>query len=333
MVVLIPAYKPDDKLINLIKELKSACDYDIITVDDGGGEEFKAIFDEARNLGVTVLTHEVNKGKGAALKTGFKYIDEHFSSGCVTADADGQHLVKDIIAVANKLNENPENLIIGARKFGKDVPLRSKFGNICTRITFNLLNATSIGDTQTGLRGIPKSKLGEYSVMAGDRYEYEMRMLLTARENDVDLKEVTIDTVYIEDNASSHFNPVKDAMRVYLPVLSHGGSMFLSIAADLILFCVLYALFPNFLSVVFLASWIIAASVRGVGLLIQRKFKKPRASKLLDFLWLNICLMSLALLVTVILAVFLGVPAILSKLISGFVCFVLLALTKGRALS
>ena len=295
MVVLIPAYKPDEKFIALIKELRSACDYDIVAVDDGGGEAYKAIFDEAKSLGVTVLTHEQNKGKGEALKTGFRYIDEHYDSGCVAADADGQHLVKDIIAVAKKLEENPENLIIGSRAFGKDVPLRSKFGNICTRITFNLLNAASIGDTQTGLRGIPKCRLKEYSQLAGSRYEYEMRMLLTARQNDIDIKEVTIDTVYLDNNASSHFNPLKDAMRVYMPVLAHGGSMFLSIAADLVLFCVLYAIFPDFLSVVFLCSWLTAAIIRGVGLLIQRKFKKPRASKLFDFLWLNICLMALAL--------------------------------------
>lgn len=333
MTVLIPAYKPDQKLILLLKELKAECDYDIIVVDDGGGEEFKPVFDEVAALGVTLLTHEVNRGKGAALKTGFEYIAEHFDCGCVTADADGQHLVKDIIAVAKALEENPECLILGSRAFDKNVPWRSKAGNICTRIAFNLLNSYSIGDTQTGLRGIPKGRLEEYTLLEGDRYEYEMRMLLTARERDIEIKEVIIDTVYIEENASSHFNPVKDALRVFLPVLLHGGSMFLALILDLVLFCILNALNPSFVAVNFCLCWVAAAIVRGIGLLIQRKFKMPRKEKLLDFLWLNVCLLAITVSVTVVLAVFLNLPAVPAKIISGFICFIIMALTRGRALS
>lgn len=333
MTVLIPAYKPDEKLILLLKELKAECNYDIIVVDDGSGEEFQSIFDEAASLGITLLTHDINRGKGAALKTGFKYIDEHFSCGCVTADADGQHLVKDIIAVAKALTENPECLILGSRNFDKDVPLRSKIGNICTRIAFNLLNAYSIGDTQTGLRGIPKSRLSEYIALDGDRYEYEMRMLLTARERDIDIKEVIIDTVYIEDNASSHFNPVKDALKVFLPVLLHGSSMLLAIILDIILFCILTALNPYLVAVNFCLGWVSAAILRGLGLLVQRKFKMPRKAKLLDFLWLNICLLAVTVSITVILAVFLNLPAVAAKIIAGLICFVLIAITRGRALA
>lgn len=333
MTVLIPAYKPDEKLIALIKELKDTCDYDIIAVDDGGGEQYKRIFDEVKSLGVTVLTHEKNRGKGAALKTGFKYIAEHSDDGCVTADADGQHLVKDIIAVAEALQREPECLIIGSRAFDKNVPLRSKAGNICTRIAFNLLNATMIGDTQTGLRGIPKSRLIEYTTLEGDRYEYEMRMLLTARERDIDIKEVVIDTVYIEENASSHFNPIKDAMRVFMPVLVHGGSMFLALAVDLMLFIILSLLMPSLVSVNFIIAWVTAALIRGMGLLIQRKFKKPRKGKIFDFVSLNISLLAFALSVTTLLTVYVSFPAIAAKLVAGAVCFIILVFTKGRALS
>ncbi len=333
MTVLIPAYKPDEKLILLIKELKSQTDFDIIAVDDGSGDAFKPVFNEAKALGVTLLTHEVNRGKGAALKTGFKYIDERYDCGCVTADADGQHLVKDIIAVANALEENPEHLILGSRSFDKNVPWKSKAGNICTRIAFNLLNAYSIGDTQTGLRGIPKSRLNEYTLLDGDRFEYEMRMLLTARERDIDIKEVIIDTVYIEENASSHFNPVKDALRVFIPVLLHDISMFLALILDMVLFCILMASNPALTAVNFCLSWLTAAIVRGAGLLIKRKFKKPKKEKLLDFLWLNVCLLAVTISITVLLSVFLSVPAVAAKIISGFICFVLMALTRGRALS
>lgn len=250
MTVLIPAYKPDESLIDTVKEIREqAPEMDVVVVDDGGKEAFAPIFERVRELGATVLVHEENRGKGAALKTGFAYLlEKGETEGCVTADADGQHLTKDIIKVAQKVKENPDALVIGGRKFNRPgVPLRSKAGNYATRFTYNLLCGQCLGDTQTGLRGIPASRLGDMLTIPGDRYEYEMGQLLRARAMDLPLVETEIETVYRDvENSTSHFNPLQDAMRVYRPVVMAGLGLIIAAIVDILLFVLLYPTFGIF---------------------------------------------------------------------------------------
>ena len=108
-VILIPAYNPDDKLIRLIDEL-IFLKIPIVVVNDGSDKCFNYIFEIIKSKsGVKVINHEINLGKGAALKTGIKYIMENYKecTGIVTADADGQHLPKDIIKIVDCINKNP----------------------------------------------------------------------------------------------------------------------------------------------------------------------------------------------------------------------------------
>ncbi len=151
-IVLIPAYKPDSKMLDLLDQL-SNLDFTIIVVNDGSGSAFDSIFEEAEDI-ATVITHCENKGKGEALKTGIAYISNHFSEPyvIVTADADGQHRVKDIIRVSVEATDHPDSLILGSRKLNKNVPLRSRFGNAVTRSVYHLASKTKVYDTQTGLR-------------------------------------------------------------------------------------------------------------------------------------------------------------------------------------
>ena len=89
--VIIPAYKPDEKLPGVVRALKSSGVTDIVVVNDGSGDPFEPVFSAVRELGCTLLVHEVNRGKGAALKTAFRYLSDRGFSGVVcTADADGQ---------------------------------------------------------------------------------------------------------------------------------------------------------------------------------------------------------------------------------------------------
>ncbi len=245
-VVLIPAYKPVfDQMIPFVEELKGSFDK-IVCVDDGGGEAYADVFAKCRELGCVVLTHEVNRGKGAALRTGFAHINENMTdaSGVITADCDGQHTVPDIIKVTEALYEHPDDLIIGGRRFDKNVPLRSKAGNTVTRILFKLVTGISIYDTQTGLRGFPMSLMPELISLPGDRYEYEMNMLLKLHNWGVSPYEVTIATIYINENKGSHFNAFKDGMRICAMIFKYAAGSILSFLID-------WAIFLLFMQLVF----------------------------------------------------------------------------------
>lgn len=241
-VVLIPAYQPDEKLINLLIELRPVFKR-IVLVDDGSTKS-DAIFAKAKDFSDAILKHEVNRGKGAAIKTGLVYILEAYpdAAGVITADADGQHIVRDIVRVAERMIENPNGLTLGVRRFTGKVPLRSIFGNKFTIFVFFLLTGMKVSDTQTGLRGIPHKLIRRASKLPGKRYEYEMTMLADAKRHDALPVEVPIDTIYIQDNASSHFHPIKDAIRIYRSLLQFCISSVAAFLLDNIVFSVLIAL-------------------------------------------------------------------------------------------
>lgn len=220
MNILIPAYKPNIEIKNLTNELIEM-GYRVIVVDDGSGEDYKEIF-SALDDSVIYLQHECNQGKGRAIKTGLSYVRENFSDqGVVTADADGQHLPKDIKKVSDLLECNQNKIIIGARLFCGQVPLRSRLGNRITRFVFAVLSGLRLKDTQTGLRGIPPLYYEEMIHLEGERYEYEMNMLMYIAKKNIPVLETDIETVYIEDNASSHFNTWKDSVRIYKVILKN----------------------------------------------------------------------------------------------------------------
>lgn len=216
MTVIIPAYKPDEKLIGLLKTLQETSAARLLVVNDGSGEAYEDIFSQVKKMGCTLLVHPQNKGKGAALKTAFRYLlEEGKGETLCTADADGQHLPADILRCLEEAEAHPEALILGVRDFGGTTPLRSRFGNAASRITFRLLMGADVRDTQTGLRAFSSSLLPEMLWVKEDRYEYEMRVLCNAAKKKIPIRQVTIETVYLENNASSHFNPIRDALRVY----------------------------------------------------------------------------------------------------------------------
>ncbi len=222
--VIIPAYKPDEKLIGTLEELVKAGFDDILVVNDGSGTEFEDVFAKVKEISqCTVLTHEVNKGKGAALKTAFAFfIENRPDRSCVvTADADGQHLTKDIAAVGVAALEG-ESVVLGVRDFSApQVPARSKAGNRITCGVFRLFFGMKIQDTQTGLRAFPKKYLLDILAAEGDRYEYETNMLFLMNRKDIPYSQVEIETVYLDENKSSHFRVVQDSLRVYALIIKY----------------------------------------------------------------------------------------------------------------
>ena len=181
--IVIPAYQPDNKLIKLIEKIHEKSDFRILVIDDGSSSKCQNIFDKAEQY-ATVLRHQVNQGKGQALKTAFTYIQQQNSYGTVvTADADGQHKIWDILHTANKATENPNKLILGVRAFTGKVPLRSCFGNSLTKELFKIQTGVELADTQTGLRAFTTNLIPFMLKIEGQRYEYEMNMLLEASKN------------------------------------------------------------------------------------------------------------------------------------------------------
>ncbi len=217
MHVIIPAYKPDEKLIHLLEALREIEGLRVVVVNDGSGDDFAPIFEKAKPLCHRLLVHSENRGKGAALKTAFAYLAEQGleNEAICTADADGQHLPEDIITCLKEAALHPDSLVLGIRKFNGKVPARSRFGNTVARHTFRLLMGQNVYDTQTGLRAFTSALLPEILAIKGDRYEYEMQMLCDMVKKKIPLRQVEIETVYLNENSSSHFNPVKDAIKIY----------------------------------------------------------------------------------------------------------------------
>lgn len=247
--ILIPAYNPDEKLLSLVQSLLSLDVDDIIIVDDGSGD--KEIFNELSALTkVSVIRHAVNMGKGRALKTGFNYYlcsANKDSQGIVTADADGQHSHADILNVGTQISDESNNIIIGTRRFLGSVPMRSKIGNIITKYIFKIIVGIHVSDTQSGLRGVPKHIVSQMLTTDGERYEYELSVLLTCRTNNIDISEIPISTIYIDDNKSSHFNPVVDSMKIYFVLLRFMSSSVVTVSVDFIVFSLVLTLTKSIL--------------------------------------------------------------------------------------
>lgn len=217
-LVVIPAYKPDHHLVDLVKELSKNPIIGLIVVNDGSGETYQQIFDALREDDVILLQHDINRGKGSALKTGIRYALTHFprALGVVTADADGQHAASDIITCGNALLKTPQSLIIGTRNFSEPhVPLRSRLGNRITAMVHWYLTDEFIQDTQTGLRAFPKSLIPQALAVTGDRFEYEMNVLLEFVHQNIEMVQIPIQTIYRDKNNHSHFDSMKDSRRIY----------------------------------------------------------------------------------------------------------------------
>ena len=237
IIVLIPAYKPDARMVELVRELRDN-HLDVMLVDDGGQEAFAPLFAQCRELGAEVAVHTVNLGKGRALKTGINAALLRWPDlrAIVTADADGQHTPKDILRLIDAVDEHPNTLVLGSRRFTGDVPFKSRWGNRITRTVYGLASGVRVYDTQTGLRALPRCALLEMMRIDGERYEYEMNVLLKLRDMKLGVFEVPIETIYIDDNAGSHFNPVRDAFRIYMVIFRYLFSSVTSFAVDYLLY-------------------------------------------------------------------------------------------------
>ncbi len=216
--ILIPSLQPDERLVTYVSQL-SERGFRVFVVNDGSSKEYDGIFESVSKIeGTCVLRHEVNRGKGAALRTGIKEISEKMPlSGVVTADSDGQHAVNDIEKLADMLKTRSGVLFLGARDFTlPNIPKKSRVGNRTTSRVFKLLYSTELQDTQTGLRAFSSDLIPLMLSIKGDRFEYEMNVLSRCALSKIPMISVPIETIYEQGkNESTHFRAVRDSLRIY----------------------------------------------------------------------------------------------------------------------
>ncbi len=254
-VILIPAYNPTEVLYDLIRKL-IPLNAPIVVVNDGSNspsaalvfEKIRNDFNEGSTL-VYLFDHFTNLGKGRGIKSGLNFISTHpvlgkDLQGVVTADADGQHLPEDIHKMLQGIT-GPDVFILGHREFRYDLPLRSKVGNNLTKFIFKIITGKALKDTQTGLRALGVNHFRSLIALRGERYEYETNMLLYATEKNIPILEIPISTVYIDNNSSSHFNPLLDSMRIYFLLFRFGFSSIMTSILDYAVFVIAYQFGKN----------------------------------------------------------------------------------------
>ena len=237
-IALIPSYEPGLELLQVVKDLEET-DFSIVVVNDGSNEKFDEIFSQLPE-NVHYLKYDVNQGKGHALKHGFAYIKENFDqdSIIVTLDSDGQHRVSDAVNLANICEQETNTLILGSRDL-RHAPIKSKIGNFLARTTFLISTRHKIYDTQTGLRAFRYEMLDLLLKSKGNRYEYETNVLLDAVRNNIVIKEVTIETIYINNNSNTHYSPFKDTYKILKEVVKFSASSLIGFLVDYLAFTLL----------------------------------------------------------------------------------------------
>ena len=322
-IILIPAYEASDALLVLVNESMQFFNT-IIVVNDGSKlETSKKIFLELQqNSAIIFLSHPSNLGKGAALKTGLSYAIKNLDFDyIITVDADGQHLSNDVARISKYTQDhNDINLLLGVRSFKSIVPLRSKIGNILTSLIFKFVYGRDIPDTQTGLRAIKNNIIPDIIKINSNGYDFETDILIYMVKNKLEISMLGIDTVYLNNNNTSHFKPISDSIQIYRSILAFSVISFLCFFIDLFLFLVFFVISNSILM-----SVVLSRSISG---LINFNFNKKKfllgnssniRHLLLYFLFfsVNLCLSYLGIYVMFKL----GFSILYSKITIDFILF------------
>lgn len=245
-VVILPAYRPDQNLIDLANQLWIR-GMELLVVDDGSGQEYQKIFDRIRDIAV-ILHHTENRGKGAAIKTALGYLKKELWDADVVGvmDVDGQHQVSDLERILRRARVNRNTLILGVRQVGRKMPLKSRIGNWVTREIFRKMTGKRISDTQTGLRAFGVELTDRLLEVPGERYEYETNVLVEMVKVGIKIQEEQIETIYRDEkNSTSHFRVIADSFRIYKDLLKFTASSLSSFLLDYLMFLVFTAVLPH----------------------------------------------------------------------------------------
>ena len=326
---LIPAYKPNENLISFIQSLETR-GLEVVVVNDGSGEDYLPLFHKIQEQSLATVIHlEKNQGKGAALKAGLSYlntVNDDFQ--VITLDADGQHSIQDALFLLQRSLENEGSLLLGSRAQSKDSPLRSRIGNYITKKVFSLTTGVKVEDTQTGMRAFSKQLIPKLIKIQGNRYEYEMNMLLDFAKEGIPIREYPIETIYINDNEESHFDTVKDSIRIYSQILKFISSSLLSFCIDFLLYTLSLSLSG---SILFSNAFARLISLHCNFFMNQNYVfqnasegtKREHLKEYLSYLGLALSLFAMNTLLLSAVVEVLGVNAYLAKIITEILLFIL----------
>lgn len=339
-IVVIPSYEPPISFSKYVKELIDGGVDSVIVVNDGSSEFYNGTYNKINKIrGVTLLKYEENLGKGYALKFAFNHIKNTFNGNyaVVTADCDGQHAVSDVLKLFNTAFEFPHSLILGSRDFSSEnVPKRSRFGNLNTRRMFKLLYGLNLKDTQTGLRAFTNKLIDDMLKISGNRFEYEMNVLIVLYKQNVNIIEIPIETIYIDKqegaNKRSHFKTFSDSFKVWKVLLKNVNTYLLAVVLSLTVeICIFtigeYTLFKRFTPSICTLFSVVTARITSsiVNYLLNYKmvFNGKGKTALLRYYCLWLALLSSSYLLTNFFGNVLGLPIVLFKLIvDGFLAII-----------
>jgi len=219
VVVILPAFQPSPTFPSRVRTFHEMLEAPVVVVDDGSDATCRPLFDEAAAMpDCFVLRHDINRGKGTALKTAFAEVMRRFPgcAGVITADADGQHAPEDVRQLAETMLSGPSALYLGMREFSlRTTPFRSWWGNRWTSMLFGLLFHRWIPDTQTGLRAFRRADIPFFLSIPGNGYDYEMAALARAVRTGMTVRTLPVRTIYETLDEPSHFQPLRDTIRIH----------------------------------------------------------------------------------------------------------------------
>ena len=212
--VLLPTYNNAQTIRQVIADVQTIT-RDIIVVNDGSTDETLSYLAQYPDL--NVVTYPVNKGKGHALRQGFKEARRLGYRYAVTMDTDGQHYASEIPLFTEKVKEIPDSLIIGSRSLQQEnMPGKNTFANKFSNFWFHLQTLQNLPDTQSGFRLYPIQKMQKMRFFT-QRYEAELEMIVRSAWRFIPVIPISISVYYPpKEERITHFRPFMDFFRITL---------------------------------------------------------------------------------------------------------------------
>ena len=210
IVAIIPALNAERTIARVVVDARRELE-PVLVIDDGSTDATSAV---ARSVGATVLRHDVNRGKGAALKTGFAWALEHGFDGVITLDADGQHLPGEIPKFIAEREASGADLIVGGRAhlFEGMLP-RRRNANRFSAWSISIAAGVRVTDSQSGFRYY-SAKLLRAIELRTDGFDMESEVIVRAGRNGFAVVTIPIDLGFVDGIATSHYKPLKDTLRI-----------------------------------------------------------------------------------------------------------------------
>jgi len=210
--VLMPTYNNDQTLESVLKDVCSYTDQ-VIVVNDGSTDSTADIL--SRFSGLEIVSYEKNKGKGYALRQGFKRAVETGYEYAISIDSDGQHFANDLPSFLLALETHTGSIIIGQRNMDQaNVPGKSNFGRNFSNFWFTFETGIKLNDTQSGYRLYPVKRLSELNFFS-TKFEFEIEVLVRSAWAGIPVIEIPVKVFYPEkEKRISHFRPFIDFTRI-----------------------------------------------------------------------------------------------------------------------